>query len=231
MLRLTESSKMTTSCATEETQYVENNEISEFTSVRVYGHFRQSPLNQRIILCAVALILSVTLNFFVYKHYIKSKTSNRPYVLTLVFLDIFSLVTGLVPTFVLSLFDSSKTVQDLQFYVYGVTKYLVTIYICTPMFLCIDRLFSVYVPHKIQEYRSKIRVLKSIIGFLFASASTMSSMSERYFGLESEISISCRVIAWSIAICLLVATTGMYIAIAVRLYRRNKGTLAQNIAW
>ena len=196
-------------------------------SVRVYSLYRKSPLLERAVLTSIVLILTVLLNIFVYKYYSKSTTKNKPYVLALVFLDNVSVFLGLLPTFIISLFEMTETVQELQFVMYCFANYLFLINICPHVFLCVDRFLSVLYPHKFKDFSSKIRLFRICIAVVMTYTTTQHLFCERYFGPESVISQTVVGLAWSVTLFLIATTVVMYFGIAVRLYRRNKDAIAR----
>ena len=203
-----------------------NTEEHEVDLIISYNLFREIPLPQRAVLTSSILTLTLTLNILVFKYYSKSKTSNRPYVLALVFLDFLTVFLGHLPTFILSLFEINQTLLTVQFVVYGLTSYLVIICFFPPVFLGIDRYVAVFYPHTFREYKTRIRILKLFTIFVLTSSMFVNLFCERYFGSKSSISVTCRAVVWSICTLLVAVTVAKYIAIALRLFRRNTRIVA-----
>ena len=168
------------------------------------------------------------LNILVFKYYSKTKTSNRPYVLALVFLDFLAVFLTHLPTFILSLLEISQAWLIVQFVVYCFLNYLAIISLFLHASLGMDRFLAVFFPHTFKRYKTRTRILKIFTVFVLTSTMFSNLFCERYFGSKSSISVTFRAVVWGICTLLNVITFVNYIAIALRLKMRNTRIAVQS---
>ena len=125
------------------------------------------------MLAVVIALLSFVLNSLVVKYYIKSKNYSRPYILTLVGLDLISILFAMVPYVALSF------INDISIFLIVLNTYVVAVnisfglYLYPALFLAVDRFVVVIFPLKFRELKEKTRCFKvALFGTHFVVAVT-----------------------------------------------------------
>ena len=96
--------------------------------------------------------LSISLNSLIMRHYLKKKTSNRPYVLTMVAIDLSLVLLVLVPEFILDVSTPDGSHPYIRVFLYFLTNIGFGTYFYPSAFLCLDRCSAVFYPVDSQRF-------------------------------------------------------------------------------
>ena len=187
----------------------------------IFDEFTPIPTAPRAVITVCIVLLTAISNGFIFKYYYKSKTSNRPYVLALVYLDFILVIVGLIPRFILTLFETTKTTETLLYVNYALTMMIFSLYFCPPMFLGLDRFLAVMLPHKFFQFKTRTRIIKVMLALSMLFALSGKYFCENFYGVKAKISGSFRMTVWIICFTAICVTFLLYIIIAVKLLRRN----------
>ena len=194
---------------------------SEESLTVIFDKFTPIPIVPRAVITVCIVLLTAVSNALIFKHYYKSKTSNRPYVLALVYLDFILVVVGLIPRFILTLFETTKTIETLLYVNYALTMMIFSLYFCPPMFLGLDRFLAVTLPHNFFQFKTKARVVKVLLALSMLCALSGKYLSENLYGARARISGIFRATIWVICYTAICVTILLYIFIASKMLRRN----------
>ena len=197
-------------------------EVSDVRAGR-WLFFTEIPPVHSTVIWLVLLALTLSLNPIVWWHYYGVKSSNRPYVLAFVVLDVGSAVFAMIPGVIKENVVNVEILPIAIFYApntWGAVN--AAVYLYPSLFLALDRFLAVYFPHKFREMSVKTRVFKIVMVSLSVMNSIGLILSESFLGYTSIVFLISLLIHWFLIALELVLSVVIYAAIVVKIVRSSQ---------
>ena len=123
--------------------------------------FLEIPPLHLLVIAICQILISIILNFFVLRYYWRVRDSTRPYILSLVALDSFTMLFALLP---MSLVFYMRSEAQASFIILNFTnsftRFVSITYLYPSLFLALDRFLAVQYPHKFRVLAPKLKRVK-----------------------------------------------------------------------
>ena len=181
------------------------------------------PLNHRIALVSMIVILTIFLSSLVLKFYLKSKDYARPYILALVVIDFASVFFSLIPNVVLNFPSLDVEIFEVIFTFYLTSMALsFGLYLYPSFFLALDRFVVVLFPLKFREMTSYIRGIKFTLLGIHSFFIMLGVVVAELFGLNSPPSVVTKSIYNILNTFVLFSITVMYATMVVMIIKTSR---------
>ena len=194
---------------------VENKNVVPFLTPIPFVHF--------MLLFLLVAVLSLSLNIIVVLYYRKSKDITRFYILALVIMDWCIIALILMPLSILLYCNLSENLsQGLFFSVLVGVNTVFSLYLYTSLFLALDRFLVVLFPLKFRDYVGKLRIFKAVWAGMHVIYSTLDSINQIVFGINSASFSIFKLISVSLTFFILTTISILYTIMAMQIIRSSK---------